>query len=301
MEEARCTLLESRAVLAVDGPDRRDFLQGLISNDVTGVSERSAAYAAFLTPQGKYLHDFFVAVLGDSRGDSILLDCERARMADLMRRLRMYKLRSKVELADRSGDMAVAAVFGPNAPRAFGLDARAGAAAPFADGVALVDPRLVEAGVRAILPRATAASALEGMGLAAATPEDYDRHRLGLGLPDGSRDMEVEKATLLESGFEELNGVDFEKGCYLGQEVTARTKYRGLVKKRLMPVTIDGATPVAGTPVLKGDRNVGEMRSASDGVGLALIRIDALGDGPLPELVAGEARIMPRKPPWARF
>ena len=297
MEEARFTLLESRAVLAVNGPDRQEFLQGLISNDVTRVTERSAAYAAFLTPQGKYLHDFFVA----ATGDSILLDCERARLADLMRRLRMYKLRSSVDLTDHSGDLLVAAVFGPDAPRAFGLETQAGAAAPFADGVAMVDPRLAEAGVRAILPQATSASALEGMGLVAATAEDYDRHRLGLGLPDGSRDMVVDKATLLENGFEELNGVDFDKGCYLGQEVTARTKYRGLVKKRLMPVAIDGPIPAAGTPVLKGGREVGELRSASEGVGLALIRIDALGDGAPPDLAAGEARIVPSKPQWANY
>ena len=204
-----------------------------------------------------------------------------------------------MDLADRRAALVVAAVFGPDAGAALGLEARAGVTAPFAGGVAFVDPRLADAGARAILPRSGAASAFAG--LPAATAADYDRRRLDLGLPDGSRDMKVEKATLLENGFEELNGVDFEKGCYLGQEVTARTKYRGLVKKRLMPVAIDGPTPAAGTPVRAGGREVGEMRSAADGRGLALIRLDALGEGAPPELAAGEARLLPRRPPWANF
>ena len=122
-----------------------------------------------------------------------------------------------------------------------------------------------------------------------------------LGLPDGSRDMVVEKATLLESGFDELNGVDWDKGCYMGQELTARTKYRGLTKKRLMPVDIDGPVPPSGTPVMVDGKEAGEMRSARGGVGLALIRLEHLDKAAGARFTAGEARITPRKPDWAAF
>jgi hypothetical protein len=126
--------------------------------------------------------------------------------------------------------------------------------------------------------------------------------RLTLGVPDGSRDLVVEKSILLESGFDELNGVDWQKGCYIGQELTARTKYRGLIKKRLLPVTIAGPLPAPGTPVLLGTEDAGEMRSASDGMGLALLRLEALGAASAEKpLTAGQARLTPRRPDWAKF
>ena len=130
-------------------------------------------------------------------------------------------------------------------------------------------------------------------------PEDYDRLRLGLGVADGSRDLVLEKSILLEAGFDELSGVDWNKGCYIGQELTARTKYRGLVKRRLMPVTIAGLPPVAGTPILADGREVGEMRSSHDGRGLALLRIDTGLIGK--RLSAGDAVVIPERPNWMRL
>lgn len=287
-------LLEDRGVLAVSGPDRRAFLQGLVSNDVEKIGREAARYAALLTAQGKYLHDFVMVEVGES----IWLDAEAGRLADLKRRLLIYRLRATVSLDERP-DLAVAAVFGEAASAALDLPGEPGAARPFGAGVALVDPRLAALGARAILPRDTARAALAEAGLAEVGSELYDRLRLSLGVPDGSRDLVLEKSILLEAGFDELNGVDWQKGCYIGQELTARTKYRGLIKKRLMPVRIDGPAPAPGTIVTAGGREVGEMRSSRDGLGLALLRIEAVLEDKA--LEAGEAVIVPIKPGWMRL
>jgi folate-binding protein YgfZ len=174
-----------------------------------------------------------------------------------------------------------------------------GAARPFASGVAFVDPRLAALGVRCILPRADIRCVLEGTGL----PEDgfpaYDRLRLQLGVPDGSRDLVPEKSILLESGFDELNGVDWQKGCYIGQELTARTKYRGLIKKRLMPVEIDGPAPAPGTIVTADGREIGEMRSSRNEFGLALLRLEPIVEGK--PLKAGNTTLVPSPTSWMRL
>jgi folate-binding protein YgfZ len=151
--------------------------------------------------------------------------------------------------------------------------------------------------VRLLLPRDGAAAILAGLGAQPATPEAYEALRLSLGVPAGSRDVEVEKSTLLEAGFDELHGISWDKGCYMGQELTARTKYRGLVKRRLVPVRIDGPLPAPGTPVTGADgKVVGEVRGGGDGRAMALLRLEALeADG----LTAGEARLAPERPAWA--
>jgi len=173
------------------------------------------------------------------------------------------------------------------------------AARPFASGVAFVDPRLAALGVRCILPRTDIRSALEGTGLAESSFPAYDRARLKLGIPDGGRDLVPDKSILLEAGFDELNGVDWQKGCYIGQELTARTKYRGLIKKRLMPVEIDGPAPAPGTIVTADGREVGEMRSSRDGLGLALLRIEPVAQGK--HLKVGDTTLVPAQPGWMRL
>ena len=289
-------ILENRGLVTVGGEDRAEFLQGLISNDINKVSPERAIWAALLTPQGKYLHDFFVAEIGGT----FYLDCEATRLMDLGQRLSRYKLRARIDLGIGE-EFVVAAVFGDGALEKLELTAEAGAARPLAGGLAFTDPRLPAAGARAILPKDTAVKTLKACGLDPATADDYDGQRLALGLPDGSRDLVIEKSLLLESNFEELNGVDWDKGCYLGQELTARTKYRGLVKKRLMPVDIDGGAPEPGAQILLDGKDAGEMRSAHGAHGLALLRIEqmeqAVAGGS--ELRAGDARITPRKPDWA--
>ena len=279
-------ILDDRGVLAVAGAEARDFLQGLISNDVAKAGPGRAVYAALLTPQGKFLHDFFLV----EHGEHLLLDCEAARLDDLLRRLTLYRLRAKVTLEDFSAEYLVAALMGENA-----------AGSEFRDGVAFVDPRLATMGGRAILPREGAREVLEAAGYDAAEAADYDRLRLANALPDGSRDLVVEKSILLESGFEELNGVDFEKGCFIGQELTARTKYRALIRKRLMRVDVDGPLPAPGTPIMLGTKEAGEMRSGRDGTAIALIRLERLEEAGAEPLTAGEARITPVKPAWAEY
>ena len=288
--------LDSRAVLTVGGEDRTDFLQGLISNDIGQVAPDTAIWAALLTPQGKYLHDFFIAEMNSL----YFLDCEAQRIVDLGQRLSRFKLRSEVELG--IGDsFTVFALLGENAGKLLGLTEMSGNAKPFADGIAYVDPRLGTAGARLIAPRRAAVQALRGIGFVEGAFAAYERLRLTLGLPDGSRDLVVEKSTLLESNFEELHGLDWDKGCYMGQELTARTKYRGLARRRLMPINIDGPIPAPGTPILAGDIEAGEIRSAFDGIGLALLRLDRINKSESEgvDLVAGTARIIPRKPEWA--
>jgi hypothetical protein len=293
MADASFVLLDDRGILAVSGPDRRPFLQGLVSNDVDKVSPTAARYAALLTAQGKYLHDFIMV----EAGESILLDAEAARLGDLKRRLSMYRLRAKVSLDERS-DLAVAAILGEEIT-AIGLPSEPGAARPLGSGVAFVDPRLASLGARAILPRERARAVLADAGIAETGFDSYDRLRLSLGIPDGSRDLVLEKSILLESGFDELNGVDWQKGCYIGQELTARTKYRGLIKKRLMPVRIEGPTPPPGTIVTMDAREIGEMRSSRDGLGLALLRIEPVREGKT--LAAGEASLVPVRSAWMQL
>jgi tRNA-modifying protein YgfZ len=288
---AQITDLEDRGVLAVFGPDRRSFLQGLVSNDVEKIAADRAVYAALLTAQGKYLHDFFMVEIGEA----IWLDAEAARLADLKRRLSMYRLRAKIEIAERP-ELAVAAVFGEGALAACGLPAEPGAARPFKDGVVLTDPRLPGLGSRIIAERRHLAG-IPGVGQADFAA--YDRHRLALGVPDGSRDLVPDKSILLESGFDELHGVDWQKGCYIGQELTARTKYRGLIKKRLFPVRIDGPAPAPGTIVTLDGKDAGEMRSSRDGWGLALLRLEAVAAAR--PLTADAASLTPLRPGWMQI
>jgi folate-binding protein YgfZ len=298
MPERFFTALPARTALAVAGADRAAFLQGLVSTDATKVDAAHARHAAFLTAQGRFLHEFFMVAIGET----IHLDAEAARRDDLMRRLKMYKLRAKVDLS-AADNLVVAAFWGENAADAFGLPGEPGAAKPAAGGTAYVDPRLAALGVRALVP----ADALDGLaaalGFAPASPEDYDRHRLALAVPDGSRDLPVEQALLMENGFEELGGIDFKKGCYIGQELTARMKYRALVKKRLMAVAIDGPAPAPGTPVTLAGEEAGEMRSAAGATGLALLRLEAVEKARETgaRLQAGEAKLTPHKPVWANF
>src|SRR4051794_14521181 len=293
MSIASFTQLPERGILAVSGPDRRSFLQGLVSNDVEKLAADRAVYTALLTPQGKYLHDFIMV----EQGETIWLDAEAARLADLRRRLSMYRLRAKVEIAERPG-LGVAAVFGEGALPALGLPDEPGAVRQRQEEITLVDPRLAKLGARIIADQLRLACLAE-TGLTEVGFAAYDRHRLALGVPDGTRDLVPEKSILLESGFDELNGVDWRKGCYVGQELTARTKYRGLIKKRLFPVRIDGPSPEPGAILMLDGKEAGEMRSAHDGIGLALLRLDAMAGQRA--LVAEAATLTPIRPDWIRL
>jgi folate-binding protein YgfZ len=279
------TIAKRRGVLRIAGEDRVSFLQNLVTNDVTRATASQAVYAALLTAQGRFLHDFFVV----AQADALLLDCEVERRADLMRRLNMYKLRAKVMIEDKTGSLAVMLLWG---------DGKAPDALRTGDAVAIYpDPRLPALGMRAIGGADGAASWIAAQGFAPADETAYDRHRIALGVPDGSRDLPVERALLLENGFDELHGIDWQKGCYIGQEVTARMRYRSLVRKQLLPVSIDGPTPESGAPITLDGAEAGEMRSAVAGLGLALLRQEALDKvGPGRELLCAKATLRPLPP-----
>jgi tRNA-modifying protein YgfZ len=265
---ASITSLPDRGVIAVTGDDRIGFLQGLVSNDVAAARPGEAVWAALLTPQGKWLADFFIF---DDRA-RLLLDCERHQIPDLIQRLSRYRLRMKVALQPE-----------PDLTVQVGWNGK-----PEVDGILAPDPRLPDFAWRYL-----SATPLPET----ATPQDWDHHRLSAGIPDGSRDMETDRSVLLEAGFDELSGVSWSKGCYMGQELTARTKYRGLLKRRLVPVTIDGPMPAPGTPILRDGHEVGTMRSAHDHIGLANVRLEAI-DSPLQ---CGDSKLTPRKPDWMKL
>ena len=289
--------LPARGVLEVAGEDRVAFLQGLVSNDVTKATSEHAIFAALLTAQGRYLFDFFIFALGDA----LYLETEAERIADLTRRLTIYKLRSKVSLADATPRFVVAAGFGAQALNALQL-ATPGTAKAFAGGVAYADPRLAELGVRFVLSRGQGFAALESAGFTRVEEAQYDSHRLALGVPDGSRDLPIEKALLLESGYDELNAIDWQKGCYMGQELTARTKYRALVKKRLLPVAFEGPLPAPGTIIMLDGSEAGEIHSGRDGRALALLRLEAVEAAEKGvTLTAGGSRVKPEQPSWLKI
>jgi folate-binding protein YgfZ len=289
---------DARGVIAVDGEDRQAFLQGLISNDTRRVSADRAVYSAFLTPQGKFLHEFCLV----EQGGRYLLDPEAERGADLIKRLSMYRLRSKVKIGSLADAWAVAVLHGPSALARLGLAPKPGHAKPLGGGVVFVDPRLPALGARAFLPRAEVSGLAAAAGFTPAPLEAYDRLRTGLGVPSGGRDLVPEKAILLENGFEELGAIDWDKGCYMGQELTARTRYRGLVRKRLLPVEITGPSPEPGTPLMLGETVAGEMRgSGPAGLGLAMIRLEFLERARHEGMVGNEARLRPFIPDWIKL
>lgn len=279
--------LADRGVVSVAGDDAREFLQGLITNDIDKVSKTSAIYAALLTPQGKFLHDFFIV----EYQDRFLLDCEAARIPDLIKRLTMYRLRAKVDIADESGTFAVGAMLAPGETDS---DTKAGSAKTRFDGVSYIDPRHAGLGERTIRLIDADDNFPTDDAMVSKNRAEYDAKRIALGIPDSGADLVPEKSMPLEAGFDELNGVDFQKGCYVGQEVTARMKHRSLVKKRLFPVEFDGDL-APGTVVKAGDVDAGEIHSAQDGRGIALLRLDLVEKG---GLSADGIAVTPEKPGW---
>ncbi|MSO64395.1 MAG: folate-binding protein [Alphaproteobacteria bacterium] len=303
MSEKTAVRLAGRGLLAIEGEDTRTFLQGLITNDIHKVSAARSIYAALLTAQGKFLHDFFVGRLTVDDKEVIAIEAERARLPDLLRRLTLYKLRAKIALSDISERFAVWALFGTQTLAALELPVEAGRATAWQGGVVSVDPRHASLGARAWVPAANAEAVLKAAGFSLDDEAAYDRHRLALAVPDGSRDIAVDKNLPLECGFDELNAIDYQKGCYVGQEMTARTHYRATIRKRLYRVDLDGPEPAQGTPILCGDSEAGEMRSARDGVGIALLRVEEVDAAMRDQrpLTAGATRLRPVKPAWANF
>ena len=249
------TWLSDRGIVRVAGEDAASFLQGLLTNDVEALAPGEACYAALLSPQGKVLFDMLAVRVPSESGAAFLLDCAAAQAADLAKRLGFYKLRARVAVADASAGLGVAAAWG-EAPET----------APGA--VAYADPREPRLGWRIILPRAEA-QAIGEAGLAA-----YEALRIGLGVPKGGVDFAYGDAFPHDADFDLLNGVDFKKGCFVGQEVVSRMKHRGTARKRVVRVTLAGEAPPPGAPVLDGELPVGALGSSSGREALAMLRLD---------------------------
>lgn len=244
--------LPSRALIAIGGPDWRSFLQGLITQDVETLASGEARFGALLTPQGRLLYDLFVV----GRDDGAWLDVEAAHREAILQRLTMYRLRAKVELA--LDEAQVSTLFANS-----GVPARP-------DGVWAQDPRLPELGLRGY-------GATPPAGAAAVSEAEREAQKLRLGVP-GPADWGSDRTYPIEANFDLLNGIDFKKGCFVGQETTSRMKRRGTIKSRMLPIVFDGPAPAFGTEILAGDLRAGEVLSGADGRAMALLRLDrALG------------------------
>lgn len=296
----KCIFAHNRGILKVEGPDRHTFLQGLITQDINRLTQNCAVYSALLTPQGRYLYDFFMIEMNRA----VYLDMEGNRIDELIKRFKLYKLRSQITLSDETDAWNVVLLLGDKAPPLFDLEAILGKTLFYQGGVIYVDPRLETLGLRCMVPKNFDLRSFEEKGFVQSDFSDYDRLRLSLGVPDGARDMVIEKAIPLEYGFDELHAIAWEKGCYLGQELTARTKYVGLVRKRLIPVTIMGESPLEfQAPIFLEGNKIGDLRSRNGNLAIALLRLEAL-EGVMSggaKLQAGENFMIPHIPDWMKI
>ena len=282
-------LLPDRGVLKVVGDDARKFLNGLLTADIAKVTPANAVFAALLTPQGKIMVDMIVAEAPAEDGGGFFLDCPRALAKTLTDRLNFYKLRAKVLVEDLSEMLGVLAAWGGSGATDYGL--------------CYADPRLAELGLRCMLPPHLAADAAADLGAKLTDAKDYEAHRIALGAPRGGLDFQYNDAFPHEADMDQLNGVDFEKGCYVGQEVVSRVEHRGTARKRVVPVAYDEFAPEAGVVVKVGDTEVGVMGSSAKGRGLAMLHLGRVGEalGAGQPIVSGGITLHPLKPAWARF
>jgi tRNA-modifying protein YgfZ len=256
-------LLPGRAVIRVRGEGVLAFLNNLLTAEL---KDQTPAYAALLSPQGKILHDMFVV----PDGDTVWLDVSRLQSGDVLKRLLMYRLRAKIEIIVDDSKTVGAAVNQQ------------------LKGLVYADPRLADIGFRAIIE----AGSLE--------PSDgYNVARLALGLADSDADIGSGNLFVQEANLDQLNGVHFNKGCYVGQEVVSRTHHRHTTRNRILPISFEG-TIEAGQEILSGEQRIGTMLSSDLCCGLALLRLDRLADVSAPLLTAG-VKVSVHKPSWAKF
>lgn len=282
------TPLPHRAVLMIDGADARSFLNGLVTVNTLALTPLSPRYGLLLSAQGKWLHDFF---LYDGNAGRILLETEAARVDDLAKRLTIYKLRADVTMMRRD-DLAVYAAWGAKLPDA---------GAP-ADGYAFPDPRDARLGWR-IYGRPEVVEAWLGcIGPRASDAQDYELHRLGLAIPDGERDFTKERTLPMEWRLDALHAIDFDKGCYVGQEVTARSKFRANLRKQPYTLVAEQTLPTGRVPVLADGREIGELTSGIGSVGLALLNSEQAaqaGAGSI-ALSVGGIKVVASVPDWVQ-
>ncbi|HET9175755.1 MAG TPA: folate-binding protein [Pseudolabrys sp.] len=285
----QAALLPDRGVVKVVGDDARRFLNGLVTNDAANVAPGKPAFAALLTPQGKIIVDFIVAEALAEDGGGFFLDCPRALAPDLVEKLNFYKLRAKVVCEDLSDVLGVMAIWDNAAESEYGLS--------------YPDPRLPALGTRVMLPPHLAAEAAADLGATLADAESYDAHRVTLGVPRGGTDFIYGDTFPHEADMDQLNGIDFDKGCYVGQEVVSRVEHRASARSRVVPIAYDDFSPLSGLPIMAGEKQVGTLYSTAKGRGLALMRLDRVEDALAKgiALEAGGISIRLVKPEWAKF
>ena len=285
----QAVLLPDRGVVKVVGDDARRFLNGLVTGDMAKVAAGAPRFAALLTPQGKIIVDFIIAEAPAEDGGGFFLDCPRALAPTLVEKLNFYKLRAKVICEDLSEVLGVMAVWGGVADSEYGLS--------------YPDPRLPALGSRIMLPPHLAAEAADDIGADLTDADTYEAHRIALGVPRGGIDFAYGDTFPHEADMDQLNGVDFDKGCYVGQEVVSRVEHRASARSRVVPIAYDEFAPISGLPVMAGDKQVGTLGSTAKGRGLALMRLDRIEDALAAKtsLEAGGVAIRAVKPSWAKF
>ncbi|MEL7049846.1 MAG: folate-binding protein [Pseudomonadota bacterium] len=291
MTKWNLALRPDRGVIEVSGADSTKLLQGLVTNDVEKLKDGEAAYAALLTPQGKILFVFFIYRRAEN---CFLIDVLRDEAAALAKRLSMYKLRSEVTIKDVSADYTVSTLWA--------ADNLATPALPDAGAYAFIDPRLPTLGLRILVTLATDWVPGE-MEAHPTTADAYHAHRIALGVPDGGTDFITSEAFPHEAMLDQLHGVDFEKGCYVGQEVVSRTQHRGTARKRIINVASTQPLPPNGTDIKAGTATVGKLGSVSGTTGLATLRLDRVAEAQTQNtpLTADDIEISISVPAWATF
>jgi folate-binding protein YgfZ len=254
-------LLTDRVVLRVAGDPARHFLNNLVTSEIETLAPGDARYTALLTPQGKIVADFFVVAAPESEG-GFYIDCPAELADELFQKLTFYRLRAKVTI--EKSDLAVLAIWDGDGNTARGLFYR--------------DPRLPGLGSRALILPAAAKDAVAELGATLVDANEYDAHRIALGVPKGSVDFVYADAFPHDADLDKLHGVDFKKGCFVGQEVVSRVEHRGTARNRIVPVSFDGAAPPAGTSVMAGEKSVGIMGSSAGKIGLAMLRVDRVAE-----------------------
>ena len=285
----QAALLPDRGVVKVVGDPARAFLNGLVTSDMGEVAPGKPRFAALLTPQGKIVVDFIVAEAPAGDGGGFFLDCPKALAGTLVEKLNFYKLRAKVICEDLSEVLGVMALWDGAGETDYGL--------------CYPDPRLPALGMRIMLPPHLAAEAAADLGATLVDAEAYEAHRIALGIPRGGSDFMYGDTFPHEADMDQLGGVDFDKGCYVGQEVVSRVEHRSTARSRVVPIAYGEFSPMAGLQVMAGDKQVGTLGSTAKGHGLALLRLDRVADAMAAgtPLTAGGIEIRVAKPAWAKF
>jgi folate-binding protein YgfZ len=264
----KAALLTDRGVLRVSGEPARHFLHNLVTGNIETLRPGHARYAALLTPQGKIIADFFVVEAPAEDGGGFFIDAPKALVPELAEKLTLYKLRAKVTIKPLDA-LSVLVAWGDQAGA---LDATT------EYGLVYRDPRLPALGLRVLLPAAVATDAAADLGAGLVDPVDYEAHRIALGVPRGGADYIYGDAFPHEADLDKLHGVDFRKGCYVGQEVVSRVEHRGTARNRIVPVAFDEHAAEDGSAVTAGGKTVGTMGSSSGKLGLAMLRVDRVAD-----------------------